>query len=114
MVFPSVVFLCYFLPLFLVAYALFPFRNLTILVFSLVFYTWGELFYVTVLLGSIAANYAFGLWITASDGGRVGQRRVDRGDDVGKRRVPERAGGISTGRSARVGLDPAAAIAIIR
>ena len=42
MVFSSIAFLFYFLPLFLLAYFALPFRNAVFLVFSLIFYTLGE------------------------------------------------------------------------
>ena len=42
MVFSSIAFLFYFLPLFLLAYFALPFRNAVFLVFSLAFYTLGE------------------------------------------------------------------------
>jgi alginate O-acetyltransferase complex protein AlgI len=63
MVFSSVTFLYFFLPLFLVLYLIVPFRNAALLTASLFFYAWGEQSYLLVLLGSIAVNYAFGLAI---------------------------------------------------
>ncbi len=63
MVFPSISFLFLFFPLFLLVYALFPYRNLTILVFSLAFYIWGEGAYVVLLLTTVALNYFIGLKI---------------------------------------------------
>lgn len=68
MVFSSVVFLFLFLPAVLAAHALVPRRgrNLLLLFFSLLFYAWGEAFYVILMLGSIAMNYVFGLWVEAS------------------------------------------------
>ncbi len=59
MVFSSVSFLFYFLPLSMAAYFLTPTtrgKNLTTLLFSLVFYSWGEPRFVLVLLASIAFN----------------------------------------------------------
>src|SRR5580704_17342337 len=58
MVFSSIVFLFFFLPLFLAAYFLTPTirgKNLTTLLFSLIFYAWGEPAF-GLLLGSIAFN----------------------------------------------------------
>ena len=53
MLFPSITFLFYFLPLFLAAYYVLPFKNLTIVVASLVFYFWGEKFHhVSTVLSS--------------------------------------------------------------
>lgn len=60
MVFPSIAFLFLFFPLFLLAYALLPYRNLVILVFSLVFYIWGEGTYVVLLLATVVLNYFVG------------------------------------------------------
>ena len=37
---------------------------------SLIFYAWGEVFYVGVMLASIAMNYVFGLWVDGARGGR--------------------------------------------
>ena len=68
MLFSSTIFLFAFLPIVLTLYFVprsVPVRNALLLVASLVFYTWGELGYVAVLLASIAANHAFGLWIGA-------------------------------------------------
>jgi alginate O-acetyltransferase complex protein AlgI len=70
MVFSSVTFLFYFLPLFLLAYLSLPFRNLTLLLASLFFYAWGELEFVGLLVGSVALNYLAGLAIS-----REGPRR---------------------------------------
>ena len=63
MVFSSVTFLYFFLPVFLVAYLVLPLRNFVLLAASLFFYAWGELGYVFLLLGSIALNWAAGLAI---------------------------------------------------
>ena len=63
MVFSSIAFLFYFLPLFLLAYFALPFRNAVFLVFSLAFYTLGEGPYLILLLVSIAYNHRFALLI---------------------------------------------------
>ncbi len=60
MVFSSTSFLYVFLPLFLCCYVLIPQRNLVILFFSLLFFTWGESYYVILLLGTVAFNYLVG------------------------------------------------------
>lgn len=60
MVFSTTSFLFVFLPLFLLCYAILPWRNLTALVFSLLFFTWGEGTYVLLLLATIAFNYGVG------------------------------------------------------
>ncbi|BBD09357.1 MBOAT family O-acyltransferase [Desulfovibrio ferrophilus] len=63
MVFSSSAFLFFFLPLVLLGYYLLPVRlkNLFLLVSSLGFYAWGEVFYVLVMLASIGVNYGSGL-----------------------------------------------------
>ena len=62
MVFSS---LTFFLPAVLLVYYLVsrPARNYVLLVFSLIFYAWGEPAYVFLMLGSIAGNYLLALWI---------------------------------------------------
>ena len=64
MVFSSITFLFYFLPIFLAAYFLTPTiqaKNVVTLLFSLVFYAWGEPRFVIILLISIAFNFCAGL-----------------------------------------------------
>lgn len=61
MIFSSVTFLYYFLPIFLLLYWALPLRNAVLLSASLLFYTWGEQQYVALLVGSIAMNWAFGV-----------------------------------------------------
>ncbi|MDH4230112.1 MAG: MBOAT family protein [Nitrospirota bacterium] len=63
MVFSSTVFLFLFLPLVLVLYAMAPrqAKNPVLLAASLVFYAWGEMFFVSVMVLSISANYLCGL-----------------------------------------------------
>jgi alginate O-acetyltransferase complex protein AlgI len=65
MVFSNLVFLFMFLPIVLAAYFLLPkmFRNLILLIASLIFYAWGEPKYVILMLVSIAMNYVFGLMV---------------------------------------------------
>ncbi|HEY8155854.1 MAG TPA: MBOAT family protein [Myxococcota bacterium] len=77
MVFSSVIFLFCFLPLVLAAYWIAPrrARNTLLLVASLIFYAWGEVFYVGVMLASIAMNYLFGRWVDGARGGR-GERQA--------------------------------------
>src|SRR5687768_7127789 len=58
MVFSSVIFIFYFLPVFMLGYWLSGWRTGALLVGSAVFYTWGEGLYLFLLLGLIAANYA--------------------------------------------------------
>ena len=62
MVFSSLNFLFIFLPLVLIVYYLVPFRfkNLVLLIFSIVFYAWGEPVYVILMILNIAFNYICG------------------------------------------------------
>lgn len=59
MVFSSIVFIFYFLPLVLLFYYLFPnkFKNLTLFIFSLLFYSWGEPIYIFLMLFSCLSDY---------------------------------------------------------
>src|SRR5438270_13325984 len=71
MVFSSVSFCFFFLPIFLVCYFLSPgnrSKNITALWFSLIFYGWGEPWFVLVLLLSIAFNTRMALVIDACEG----------------------------------------------
>lgn len=65
MLFSSIPFLYYFLPLVMLCYFISPkgFKNTVLLVFSLVFYAWGEPKYVFLMLATIAAFYLCGLAI---------------------------------------------------
>lgn len=65
MVFSSMFFLFIFLPVVLLTYYLMPakLRNGTLLLFSLVFYAWGEPIYVVLMILSILINYMAGLEI---------------------------------------------------
>lgn len=66
MVFSSITFLFYFLPICLVGYFLLPalpIRNIFLLLASLIFYYWGEPWFVIVMLVSITINYTTGLLI---------------------------------------------------
>jgi len=62
MVFSSIPFLFYFLPITLALYYLVPFRakNIVLLVFSLIFYAWGEPVYILIMLLSICVNFFAG------------------------------------------------------
>jgi alginate O-acetyltransferase complex protein AlgI len=70
MVFSSLIFLCLFLPSVLLAYFISAnrYRNICLLIFSLIFYAWGESQFVFVMLISIAVNYALGIWVDISKG----------------------------------------------
>ena len=65
MLFSSIPFLYYFLPAVLIVYFLVPkaLKNTVLLVFSLVFYAWGEPKYVVLMIASILLFYGCGLAI---------------------------------------------------
>ena len=63
MVFSSVTFLFYFLPLFLLVFYATRCSKWALAAFSIVFYAWGEPIFVVLLFASIAANYVLGLKI---------------------------------------------------
>ncbi len=60
MVFSSILFLFYFMPVAFGIYYLMPHRwkNLTLLILSLIFYSWGEVRYFPIMLASIIVDYA--------------------------------------------------------
>ena len=77
MVFSSPIFLFFFLPVVLTVYALMPgirAKNIWLLLVSLVFYAWGEVLFIFLLLASTMMNYCFGLW-------------VDRNEDTRRRKL---------------------------
>ena len=63
MLFSSVVFLFTFLPVILILYYLVPraYKNLVVLIGSLIFYAWGEPVYIFLMIFSILFNYISGL-----------------------------------------------------
>jgi len=64
--FSEPVFLFIFLPLLLALYFLpgvRPLRNILLLAGSLLFYAWGEKYFVAMMLVSITFNYLMGLWV---------------------------------------------------
>ncbi len=65
MIFSSIAFLYYFLPLTLVLYFLTPrpLKNATLLLASLFFYGWGEPKYVFLMVATVLLGYVFGLLI---------------------------------------------------
>ena len=65
MLFSSIPFLYYFLPVVLIAYYLVPkpVKNMVLLLASLVFYGWGEPVYVFLMLATIGLGYVFGILI---------------------------------------------------
>jgi D-alanyl-lipoteichoic acid acyltransferase DltB (MBOAT superfamily) len=79
MLFTSVTFLFFFLPLVVLGNLLgmtIPIRNLFLLAASLLFYFWGEPWFMAVMLVSIGINYIGGLAIAAAAGRR---RRIALG-----------------------------------
>lgn len=70
MVFSSIEFLFYFLPLTFLLYFLSPkkLRNVILLALSLLFYAWGEFIHVFIMLGSILGNYLCGRALIKPDG----------------------------------------------
>lgn len=74
MVFSSIVFLFYFLPLVLALYYAFPkVRDPILLAASLIFYAWGEKLFLVLLLGSIGFNFM----VARELDGREGKERRD-------------------------------------
>src|SRR5438445_13008496 len=65
MVFSSPIFLFVFLPLVLLGLALprLPLRNLWLLLFSILFYAWGEMTFVLLMRGSTVVNFFLGRWV---------------------------------------------------
>ena len=63
MLFSSIPFIYYFLPIVFLIYFLVPrkFKNFTLLVSSLIFYAWGEPKLTAVMIISIATGYVSGL-----------------------------------------------------
>jgi alginate O-acetyltransferase complex protein AlgI len=79
MVFSSSVFLFLFLPIVLAVYFLLPglrVKNVFLVLASLIFYAWGELFFVLIMLVSIACNYGFGLVVDRLRENRKAARRA--------------------------------------
>jgi len=68
MVFSGIPFLYYFLPCVLLAYFVLPksCRNFVLMLFSLLFYAWGEPVYVFLMLASILLGYVTGLLLEKS------------------------------------------------
>jgi len=69
MLFSSLVFLFIFLPLCLIIYHVLPkkqlmYRNIFLLVVSLIFYAWGGTWYLLLMLSVITLNYLGALWIS--------------------------------------------------
>ena len=77
MLFSSITFLFYFLPVVLILYYIFrrstPIKNAILLIASLFFYAWGEPKFILVMLTSIIGNYLLALGV---DKYRDNQRKV--------------------------------------
>jgi alginate O-acetyltransferase complex protein AlgI len=67
MVFSSVSFLFYFVPIFFMAYFCLSCKNLVVLIFSIAFYAWGEPRFLPIILFYIIINYVSGLLIGRHD-----------------------------------------------
>ena len=70
MVFSSLTFLFFFLPAILISYYAYPkrlWRNTILLLASLIFYAWGEPFYVILIILSIICNWAFAMLMAHFD-----------------------------------------------
>ncbi len=65
MLFSSIPFLYYFLPIVLLLYAITPraLKNSVLLISSLVFYAWGEPVYVFLMIATVGLGYVFGILI---------------------------------------------------
>ena len=65
MLFSSITFLFYFLPIVFIVYYMVSnkFKNLILLIASMIFYAWGGLLYFPLLIISIIINYIFGIKI---------------------------------------------------
>ena len=68
MLFSSIPFLFYFLPAVLILYFLVPrwLKNAVLLIFSLIFYAWGEPIYVLLMIATIGLFFGCGLAIEKS------------------------------------------------
>ncbi|MBP0989802.1 MAG: MBOAT family protein [Oscillospiraceae bacterium] len=65
MVFSSILFLFKFLPIVFLIYYIIPakFKNLALVIFSLIFYSWGEVRYFPLMVATITVNYFISLGI---------------------------------------------------
>lgn len=72
MLFSSIVFICFFLPIVLMGNYLLSFsrtaQNILLLIASLFFYAWGEPVYVLIMICSILMNYCFSLVVDKLEG----------------------------------------------
>eukprot|EP01037_Dinobryon_pediforme_P012771 gene12771-12868_t len=63
MVFSSIEFLFLFLPVFLLTQTVLPYRNVSYVILSLLFYFIGGGWYTAIVIASVVLNFGFGLWI---------------------------------------------------
>lgn len=77
MVFSSVEFLLYFLPIFCILYGITPgkYKNVTLLTGSLIFYGMGEPEFLILLLGSALVNYFVGLHLGVGGKKSIGDKK---------------------------------------
>jgi vacuolar-type H+-ATPase subunit I/STV1 len=90
MLFPSLAFIYIFLPVFLILYFINHsslYRNLLLLIGSLVFYAWGEPVFVLLLMAMILVNWGAALWIEKHKQASQPHAHADRG----RRNCPEPA-----------------------
>ena len=69
MVFSSIPFLFFFFPVFLLFYYIVPFKakNIILLIFSLIFYSWGEPVYIFLMIFTSLVNYFSGILIEKNE-----------------------------------------------
>lgn len=86
MIFSSIEFLLYFLPVFFILYGITPskYKNFTLLIGSLVFYAFGEVGYLIPLMASVLVNYFIGLYLEPV--GKKKKKRNGRAEKRNKRR----------------------------
>lgn len=75
MLFSSITFLYYFLPAVVLVYFLLPFRykNILLLITSLIFYAWGEPKYSILMIFSVIEGFVLGILIEKAQGKRQGK-----------------------------------------
>jgi alginate O-acetyltransferase complex protein AlgI len=66
MVFSSIIFLVFFLPVFLSAYYITPkkFKNIVVLLFSILFYSWGSPKFIFVIIGTTFLDFHLVKWMS--------------------------------------------------
>lgn len=79
MIFSSITFIFWFIPIFFAAYYVVPqkFRNTVLFLGSIVFYAWGEPKYLILIFISILANYIAGIMLKRAQGVRDANARTD-------------------------------------